>query len=132
MHKMKMTLLAMLGVLGLATLADAHHSFAAIFDPSQELTVQGTLTRVDWINPHAYFHVSVENPDKSTTEWSFEGFPPAMMKGLGLSRDQFFTNIGKKVKVTYNPALKKGENLGYGRVYEFDGGSKIVFTPPST
>jgi hypothetical protein len=118
--------------LALATSAVAHHSFAAIFDPSQELVVDGTLTKVDWINPHFYCYVTDKNADGTTTDWAFEGFPPSMLKSLGLSRDQMVGNIGKRVKVHYNPALKKGDPLGYGREYDFDGGPRIVFTQPST
>ena len=121
-----------LGALGLAAGAAAHHSFAAIFDPSQELVIEGTLTKVDWINPHSYCYVTVKNADGTSTDWAFEGFPPSMLKSLGLSRDQLVGNIGKRVKVHYNPALKKGDALGYGREYDFDGGMKIVFTQPST
>jgi Family of unknown function (DUF6152) len=132
MQKQIKCLVAVLGMLGITDAAFAHHSFAAIFDPSKEMSVEGTLAKVDWINPHSYFHVMVLNPDHTTTTWDFEGFPPAMLRGLGLSSDKFTTNVGKKVKVTFNPALKAGEHLGYGRVYEFDGGPRIEFTPPST
>ena len=132
---MKKTLTtALVGLVALASAvsAVAHHSFAAIFDPSQELVVDGTLTKVDWINPHSYCYVTVKNADGTTTVWAFEGFPPSMLKGLGLSREQLVGNIGKRVKVHYNPALKAGDPLGYGREYDFEGGPRIVFTQPST
>jgi hypothetical protein len=106
----------------------AHHSFAAIFDESHEYTVEGVLKKVDWINPHSYCYVTVKNADGTTTDWAFEGFPPNMLRRLGFSREQLTSNIGKKVKVYYNPAHRKGEPLGYGRVYEFEGGPRIVFT----
>ena len=121
-------LTVLLACAGAAFTAVAHHSFAAIFDEKQELTVEGTLKKVDWMNPHSYCYVTVKNADGTSTDWAFEGFPPAMLKRLGLSRETFVSNIGKKVKVSYNPAQKKGEPLGYGRVYEFDGGPRIVFT----
>ena len=132
MTKSFTSVLAGVAALAFAASAVAHHSFAAIFDPSQELVIEGTLTKVDWINPHSYCYVTVKNADNTTTDWAFEGFPPSMLKSLGLSRDQLVGNIGKHVKVHYNPALKKGEPLGYGREYDFDGGPKIIFTQPST
>ncbi len=109
--------------------AFAHHSFAAIFDDSRELTIEGVLRKVDWINPHSYCYVTVTNADGTTTDWAFEGFPPNMMRRLGFRREQLTANIGKKVKIYYHPAHRKAEPLGYGRIYEFDGGPRIVFTP---
>jgi Family of unknown function (DUF6152) len=124
-------LAALLAVSAVSAVATAHHSFAAIFDESHEYTIEGVLRKVDWINPHSYCYVTVKNADGTTTDWAFEGFPPAMMKRLGFSRDALVSNIGKPVKVQYNPAHAKGQPLGYGRVYEFPGGPRIVFTPPS-
>lgn len=115
----------------LAGAVQAHHSFAAEFDESREMTVSGVLTKVDWINPHSYCYVDVKNANGTTTRWAFEGFPPAMMKRLGFSRETLVSNVGKIVKVSYNPAHSADAKLGYGRIYEFEGGQKIVFTPPS-
>jgi len=116
----------------LAAVVQAHHSFAAQFDETKEMTVSGVLTKVDWINPHSYCYVEVKNADGTTTTWAFEGFPPAMMKRLGFSRETLVANVGKKVKVAYNPAHNPNVSMGYGRVYEFEGGQRIVFTTPST
>lgn len=120
-----------LATLASASSVHAHHSFAAEFDESKEMTVSGVLTKVDWINPHSYCYVEVKGADGAATTWAFEGFPPAMMKRLGFSRETMVANVGKKVVVQYNPAHNPAAKLGYGRVYEFEGGQRIVFTPPS-
>ena len=115
---------------GMSATTLAHHSFAAIFDSSKEMKVTGTLTKVEWVNPHSYFYVDVKDASGKVTTWSFENFPPAMMARLGFKRDTMVSRIGKPVTVSYNPALKAGEPLGYGRVFDFQGGPKIEFTPP--
>ena len=53
---------------GAATLL-AHHSFAAEFDDKQPLKLTGTLTKVEWNNPHIWYYVDVKNPDGTTTTW---------------------------------------------------------------
>jgi hypothetical protein len=115
---------------GMSVAALAHHSFAAIFDANKELKISGTLTKVEWINPHSYFYVDVKDSSGKVTTWAFENFPPAMLARLGFKRDTMVSNIGKEVTVSYNPALKAGEPLGYGRVFTFKGAPPIEFTAP--
>ncbi|MGH9254449.1 MAG: DUF6152 family protein, partial [Vicinamibacterales bacterium] len=51
----------------------AHHSFAAEFDGSKPVTLTGTVTKMDWINPHAWLHVDVKGPDGKVVSWAVEG-----------------------------------------------------------
>jgi hypothetical protein len=124
--------LAAVVMAGGSAAALAHHSFSAIFDDKQELEVDGVLSKVDWVNPHVYYYVVARNATGVETTWAFESFPPAFLRSLALSRQTLVDNIGKSVKVSYNPAQRKDQALGYARVLDFDGGPKIIFTakPP--
>ncbi len=80
------------------TPALAHHSFAAIFDKDQPITVSGMINKVDWKNPHMYFYVEVTEEDGEVVTWGFESYPPTMMIRQGWSRNT--VNPGDPVTVT--------------------------------
>jgi hypothetical protein len=82
----------------LGTPALAHHSFAAIFDKEQPITVTGVINKVDWKNPHMYFYVDVTEEDGEVVTWGFESYPPTMMIRQGWARDT--VNPGDPVTVT--------------------------------
>src|SRR5262245_14627167 len=79
---------AALGVwLVLAATPSAHHSFAAEYDAEKPVTVKGTVTKIEWTNPHIHFFVDVKDESGATTEWKFEGYPPNMLIRQGWKRD---------------------------------------------
>ncbi len=55
----------------------AHHSFAAEFDDTQPLKLTGTITKVEWSNPHIWYYVDVKNPDGTVTNWALSAGRPA-------------------------------------------------------
>ena len=91
-------LAAILGLLVWVGSLRAHHSFAAIFDKNQPITVTGVVARVQWSNPHMFFYIDVEEPNGETVQWAFEGYPPSMMIRQGWSRDT--VNPGDRVTMT--------------------------------
>ena len=78
---------AALMVVGSAGALSAHHSFAAEFDANAPVTLKGTITRMEWINPHSWIHVDVKNADGSVTEWMVEGGTPNTLFRRGFTKD---------------------------------------------
>jgi hypothetical protein len=62
-----------------ATATDAHHSFAAQYDASQQVTLKGTITKVEWMNPHTYFYVDVVDDAGKVVNWAVEGGAPNVL-----------------------------------------------------
>jgi Family of unknown function (DUF6152) len=90
----------------------AHHSFAAEFDEHQPVTLKGTLTRFDWVNPHGWLYVDVKEPDGTVVNWAIEaGAPNALLK-RGLRKTDF--PAGLQVVITGYRA-KNGTAKANGR-----------------
>jgi hypothetical protein len=77
----------------------AHHSFAAEFDSANCKDFSGTLTKVDWQNPHAYFYLDVKDASGKAESWSFQTYALITLKRAGLERQVFMDNVGKEVWV---------------------------------
>lgn len=82
----------------------AHHSFSAEFDANKIVAITGTLTRLEWSNPHIYFYVDVKDNSGQVTTWTFEGANTGPIKRAGTSRMDFVSNFGKTVTVYACPA----------------------------
>ena len=67
--------------------AAAHHAFSAEFDANRPVRFQGTVTRVEWINPHAWIHMDVQMEDGTTERWMIEGGNPHNLFRRGFNRD---------------------------------------------
>jgi len=90
--------LSLVGMLGVALPALAHHSFRSQYDADQPLTVSGYVTKVEWMNPHVYFYIDVVNEKTGQTEnWGFEMGPPHMLQKAGWKRNSM--DIGSHVEV---------------------------------
>jgi hypothetical protein len=70
-----------------ATPLRAHHAFASEFDAKKPIRFQGTVTKMEWINPHAWIHVSVKKPDGTVEEWMIEAGTPNTLFRRGLTKN---------------------------------------------
>lgn len=94
----------------------AHHSTTAEFDVTHRMSLSGTLTKVDWVNPHIVVFIDAKDPvgaaGAGNVAWKFESNPPAWFRRVGVSRADFAKAIGQTVTVEGNRA-KDGSRYGY-------------------
>ena len=94
--------------------ASAHHAFAAEFDADQPISLQGTVARVEWINPHSWIHVDVKNDDGGVDRWMIEGGNPTALLRRGVNRNSL--PVGTEIMVEGfrakgNPFRANGRDL---------------------
>ena len=87
------------GVLLLAVPVRAHHSFAAEFDGKNCKDFTGTLTKLDWQNPHAYFYMDIKDAGGNVESWSFQTYALITLRRAGNDRQLFLDNVGKEIWV---------------------------------
>jgi len=99
---------AVSGLLILTTFALAHHSFSAEFDFNKQITLKGTITKVEWTNPHTYFYIDGKDESGKTANWAVEGGAPNVLYRQGWKPDTL--KIGDQVTVVGSRA-KNGMNI---------------------
>ena len=111
----------------LAGVAAAHHAANAQFDVTQLKEIKGKLVKVDWVNPHAWFHFDVTNADGTTARWSFETGGPAAMRRMGMSGAGMMP-VGEEYTISYRPS-RDGSNTGLMSILVFPDGRKFSQLP---
>ena len=100
----------------------AHHSFASEFDVTKPVKLQGTVTRMEWINPHSWIHIDVKNPDGTVTSWMVEGGSPNALLRRGVAK----TTLHEGMEVLVDGYQSKdGTNRANGRDITFADGKKL-------
>ncbi|MEP7354471.1 MAG: DUF6152 family protein [Acidobacteriota bacterium] len=102
--------------------AFAHHSFAAEYDANKPLTLKGTVTKVEWTNPHARFYVAVKDASGTVTNWNLELASPNVLKRSGWSRDSL--KEGDVVTVE-GAAAKDGSRMANARAVTLADGKRV-------
>ena len=123
MQRMLAVSVAVMGaVLVLAPAARAHHSFAAEYDANKPLTLKGTVTKVEWTNPHARFYVDVKDAKGVKTNWNLELASPNVLRRNGWLRDSL--SVGDEV-VVEGSAAKDGSKMANARVVKLADGRRV-------
>jgi uncharacterized protein DUF6152 len=107
----------------------AHHSFAAEFDAKRPVKLRGTITRMEWINPHAWIHIDVNGPDGKIVNWMIEAGTPNTLFRRGLTKDSL--EPGTEILVD-GYLSKDGSNRANGRDVTFPDGRKLFLGSSGT
>ncbi len=89
----------------------AHHSPSAIFDMGKRVAVTGTLTRIDWVNPHIVVAMDAKTDGGKIDHWTFESNPPSWYRSVGLARADFAKAVGQTITVE---AVRARDGTLYG------------------
>jgi hypothetical protein len=117
------------GLLLRALPAWPHHAFGAEFDAKRPIKLRGVVTKMEWINPHAWMHVDVKDADGKVTSWMIEAGTPNTLFRRGFTKDSL--KIGTEVLVDGYQA-KDGSNTANGRDVTLPDGRKLFIGSSGT
>lgn len=120
MKKLALAILAFLGMTAVPVFA--HHAFSAEFDVKKPVTVKGTVTKIEWMNPHAWIYVDVKTDSGATEAWQFETGAPIELLRRGWRKNDL--KVGDEVTIQ-GVRAKDGTNTGSARLVTLPGGKKV-------
>jgi hypothetical protein len=116
-----------------ASAAFAHLSVVGEFDTGKAVTLKGTISKVQWMNPHIFVYLDVKEADGTVSSWALETLPTAMMRKAGLSKEAVMGTAGEVVTVNVIPARDGTKHMAWiskityadGRFYALGGGGPV-------
>jgi Family of unknown function (DUF6152) len=118
-----------LAICGGAASVSAHHAFAAEFDANKPVSFKGTITKMEWVNPHTWMHVDVKKPDGTVENWAVEAGTPNVLFRRGFTKESLLP--GTEVVVDGYQA-KDGSHRANGRDLTFPDGRKLFLGSSGT
>lgn len=108
---------------------EAHHAFAAEFDANKPVRLEGTVTKMEWINPHAWIHIDVKKQDGKVEQWMIEGGTPNTLFRRGFTKNSLLPGT---VIVVDGYQAKDGSMKANGRDLTFPDGRKLFLGSSGT
>ena len=114
----------------------AHHAVSAEFNSEKTVTLKGTVSKIDWVNPHIFIYIDVKDESGKVATWRLQSLPPMFFKGSGLTKEKLMD--GSEVTFTAFPAKDGTDDFGFllkltypdGHFYNL-GGSTAPAAPPA-
>ena len=118
-----------LGLLVTVASLSAHHAFAAEFDANKPLQMKGTVTKMEWLNPHVWLHMDVKMPNGTVENWAFEAGTPSVLFRRGFTRKSLLPGT---VVIIDGYRAKDGSRRANGRDLTFEDGKKLFMGSSGT
>ena len=108
---------------------EGHHSFGVAFDANKTVTLTGTITKIDWTNPHTHVWADVKDKSGKVVNWKFEGYPPNVLSRTGWTRDKTI-KVGDTITM-FGFLARDGSPFAHLREVTVPDGRKLFFGPPA-